>query len=180
MSELGALILDPLPFWPKPLCPCGASQHLWLVATYDVYQRSTYISHTTQSEPSTTLMLAVATVTLRGRCHPWRSTGCIELVGMKDTLVPGAPPDSLLSAHAVTSDAHPGRIPVAEDRVVFCRIAVSSVDTAATTATCTTSCRTLTAEISCQRVGRSEPRMSFHQVLTLASLCRIKRAGQLH
>jgi hypothetical protein len=52
---------DPLPFWPKPVSPCGACQHLWLVFNDDVYQRFTYINHTTQSEPPTALMLAVAT-----------------------------------------------------------------------------------------------------------------------
>ena len=52
---------DPLPFWLKPVSPCGACQHLWLVFNDDVYQRFTYVNHTTQSEPPTTLMLAVAT-----------------------------------------------------------------------------------------------------------------------
>ena len=61
---------------------------------------------------------------------------------MRDTVVPGA------SHPTVTSDACPGRIPVAENRVVFRRIAVSPDDTTITTATCTTSCRTITVEFS--------------------------------
>ena len=60
---------------------------------------------------------------------------------MKDTLVPGA------SHPTVTSDACPGRIPVADNRVESCHIAVSADDMADATATCTTSCRTLTDEL---------------------------------
>ena len=69
---------------------------------------------------------------------------------MRDTLVTGA------SHPAVTGDACPGRIPVAENRVVSCRIAVSADDTTITTATYTTLCRTLTVEFTCilERSGK--------------------------
>jgi hypothetical protein len=61
IGDRTAPIPAPLPFWPKPVSPCGACQHLWLVFNDDVYQRFTYVNHTTQSELPTTLMLAVAT-----------------------------------------------------------------------------------------------------------------------
>jgi hypothetical protein len=64
---------------------------------------------------------------------------------MRDTLVPGA------SHPTITSDACPGRIPVAENRVESCHIAVSLYDMAISTATCTTSCRTLTIRIHVSR-----------------------------
>jgi hypothetical protein len=48
-------------------------------------------------------------------------------------------------------DACLDRVPVADNRVVSRRIAVSPDDTTTTTATCTTSCRTPTAELTCPR-----------------------------
>jgi hypothetical protein len=47
IGDWTAPIPDLLPFWPKPVSPCGACQHLWLVFNDDVYQRFTYVNHTT-------------------------------------------------------------------------------------------------------------------------------------
>ena len=52
----------PLPFWLKPMVPFGNSQHLWLVLSNDVYQRFTFVNHTTPSWLPTALVLAVAIV----------------------------------------------------------------------------------------------------------------------
>jgi hypothetical protein len=144
MDELGAPIPDLLPFGPSLYALVGQ------VSTFGLSPLTTFISGshmlTILRNPSSQPPWCWQSQRLPrgGRCHPWRSTGCIELVGMKDTLVPRA------SHPAVTSDARPGRIPVAEDRVASCRIPVSSDDTAVTTATCTTSCRTLTESITCR------------------------------
>jgi hypothetical protein len=132
MGESRAPIPDLLPFGPSLVSPCGANQHLWLVLIDDVYQRFTYVNHAALSEPPTALVLAVAASSHDSAAIP---------VGMRDTLVPGA------SHPTVASDACPGRIPVAENRVESCNIAVSSNDVAVSTATCTTSCRTLTNQL---------------------------------
>jgi hypothetical protein len=134
MGELGAPILDPLPFGPSvsTLPGCLSTFRLFPITTFISGSRllpQVAVNHTTQSEPPTALVLAVATSPHDSVAIP---------IGIRDTLVPGA------SYPTVTSDACPGRIPAAERRVVSRRIAVSPDDTTITTATCTTSCRTLT------------------------------------
>jgi len=130
MGELGAPIPDPLPLGPSLYALVGQ------VSTFGLSQITTFISgshmltHTTQSEPPTALVLAVATSSHDSVAIP---------IGMRDTLVPRA------SYPTVTSDACLGRIPVAEHRVESCHTAVSLDDMAISTATCTTSCRTPTA-----------------------------------
>jgi len=149
IGELGAPILDPLPIWPKPVNPfgvrlsSGAAQHLWLVATNDVYQRFTSVSHTTRSWPPTALVLAVATFSLDSVAIP---------IGMRDTFVPrashptSAPEGTVfLTTHASVgyrwqnTGSNPATSPC-------------TADVAVPTATCTTSCRTLTALLS-RRAG---------------------------
>jgi len=141
MGELGAPIPDPLPLGPS-LCALVGQ-----VSTFGLSQITTFISgshmltHTTQSEPPTALVLAVATSSHDSVAIP---------IGMRDTLVPRA------SYPTVTSDACLGRIPVAEHRVESCHTAVSLDDMAISTATCTTSCRTLAVSVS-RRAGFAEP-----------------------
>jgi hypothetical protein len=118
MGELGAPILDPLPFGPSLYALVGQ------VSTFGLFSLTTFISGslmlTILRNPSprppwcwqSQLPLAVPLPSLAFDRH-------IELVGMRNTLVPGA------SHPTVTSDACPGRIPVAEDRVASCRIPVS-------------------------------------------------------
>ncbi len=93
----------------------------------------------------------------------------VELIGMRDTLVPGA------SHPAVASGACPGRIPVAENRVMSCRIAVSTDDTAITTATYTTSCRTPTAELTCL-VGQADEKWQTRDSLSGIALLRSRNS----
>jgi hypothetical protein len=79
----------PLAFWPKPVDPCGVrlsgiagtTQHLWLVLNDDVYRRFAYANHTTQSEPPTALVLAVATSSHDSAAIPGVQPACTELSG---------------------------------------------------------------------------------------------------
>ena len=57
------------------------TQHLWLVLNDDVYQRFTYVNHTTQSEPPTALVLAVATSSHDFIAIPGVQPACAELLG---------------------------------------------------------------------------------------------------
>ena len=116
MGELGAPIPVPLPFGPSLVSPSGAGQHLWLVLRDDVYQRFTSVNHTTQSQPPTASVLAVATSS-----HDSVATLTFRLLNyrVRDTLVPRA------SHPTVAGDACLGRIPVAEHRVMSCHIAVN-------------------------------------------------------
>ena len=81
IGELGAPIPDPLPFGPSLVSPCGASQHLWLVLSDDVYQRFTYVNHTTLSEPPTASVLAVATSSHDSVANPGVQPAYTELSG---------------------------------------------------------------------------------------------------
>ena len=89
IGELGAPIPAPLPFWPKPVNPCGvrlsgaagATQHLWLVLSNDVYRRFAYANHITQSEPPTALVLAVATSSHDSAAIPGVQPAGTELSG---------------------------------------------------------------------------------------------------
>jgi hypothetical protein len=75
VDELATSIPGSLPFGPSLYALAGQT------STFGLFSLTTFISgsrllpqvavdHTTQSEPSTALVLAVATTTSRGRCHP--------------------------------------------------------------------------------------------------------------
>jgi hypothetical protein len=81
IDELGAPIPDPLPFGPSLFALAGRVSTFGLVLGDDVYQRFTYANHTTQSEPPTASVLAIATSSHNSVAIPGVQPACTELSG---------------------------------------------------------------------------------------------------